>query len=307
MTSITRFRPELPSPGSGKACLLLTSTLTEFLMSKASYKLRVSFQAKVLAPVVAVLVVLTGATMWVVNHRISGQLHYQAEQQLDTADKVFQNAQTMRADALLLRYRNVSNEPRLKALVTQTDSKTTSEALKGMFDEDPADVFIVLSADGKPFASSNRDPRLNLDRFEAASVPSIQKALDGEPKMDTIQIEGGFFNLVSVPIRVGNDIAGVLGVGVETREADAQQIKKLTHSEVLFIVNHRVAASSLSMPGAYPGLIGRFAELQASGSAGLQPVEEVLNHEHFLCKAGSFPSPGGGSGYLLLSSYEIPL
>ena len=39
-------------------------------MNKRFFKLRLSFQAKVLVPVVAILVLLTAATIWVVNYQI---------------------------------------------------------------------------------------------------------------------------------------------------------------------------------------------------------------------------------------------
>jgi two-component system NtrC family sensor kinase len=265
-------------------------------------KLRVSFQAKVLAPVVAVLVALTATTIWIVNHRISAQLHSQAEQQLDTAGNVFQQARNIRQNQLLSRYRDVSNEPRLRALVTATDSRTTSEALKGMFDEDPdAGLFVVLSADGRPFASASRDPSLDINRFEADSAAALRQALAGGEAAQTIESGARLYDLVAVPIREGAEVVGVMGVGVETGAAAAQEIKQLTHSEVLFVVNHTLAATSLKAPGEYPRLIHRFEQLSSTPGA---PFEEVLDHEHFLGKAWTFGAPGSGSGFLLLSSYE---
>ncbi len=272
-------------------------------------KLRLSFQAKVLVPVIAVLVLLTGTTIWVVNERISAQLRYQAAQQLDTADKVFHYAQKIRADHLLSRYRNVINEPRFKAVVTKTDSQTTSKMLNDFFGEDSdAEVIIVTGTDGHTFASASRDPKLNLLKFEASSAAAIREALGGSPKVTTTEVNGRLFDVVSLPVHgVGDVLVGVMTVGVEVGEEVAQQIKQFTHSEILFIANDRVAASSIGSSASYPELIGRFEELSAAAADG-QPVQEVLDNEHFLCKAGGFRTIGesGRLGYLLLSSYEMP-
>ena len=62
------------------------------------------------------MVLLMAVTMWLVNRRISEQLHKQAAEQLDTAGKIFEKIQANRANFLAVKYRNLINEPRFKAV-----------------------------------------------------------------------------------------------------------------------------------------------------------------------------------------------
>ena len=58
----------------------------------------VSFQAKVLIPVIAVMIMLLAITGWIVNRRISKQLESQAANALETSEAVFKNSEKIRAN-----------------------------------------------------------------------------------------------------------------------------------------------------------------------------------------------------------------
>ena len=64
--------------------------------NKLRAKIIVSFRAKVLVPVVAVMVLLLAVTVWVVNARITQQVRDRSPQALATADAVFRHLQIMR-------------------------------------------------------------------------------------------------------------------------------------------------------------------------------------------------------------------
>lgn len=274
--------------------------------------MRFSFQAKVLVPVVIIVVMLTLTTLWLVSRRINEQLHTQATQQLETASKVFSNWQQFRADNLLARYRIVINEPRFKAVTSRSDSdakKTTTRFLEDLLQEgDEAKVILFTTANGKRFAGANRDPKLDLTEFETHSSPATQQALEGEPQFDTVSVDNRLYDVVSMPVRgAGEAIIGAITFGVEVGEKVAQQIKQQTRSEILFVTDNRVAASSLAKPELTEQLVARFGELVSGSAQGRGITREIpLNREHFLGQAGYFTTLGGGGkpGYLLLSSYE---
>src|SRR5580692_10772363 len=96
-------------------------------MNSSSFKRRISFQAKVLLLVVA--------TMWLVNRRISAQLHEQAMQELDASRNSFMRNQHSDAGHILSEYNHIVNEPRFKAVTKQADFATTEDALKRIIDE----------------------------------------------------------------------------------------------------------------------------------------------------------------------------
>src|SRR5579862_3870686 len=93
------------------------------------------FQAKVLVPVILVMATLIITTVWLVNERIARQLEVDGTHRLETAEAIFQNSQKIRANDLLLRYRNIVNEPRFLALSQLADAKTMRFRLGEMVDE----------------------------------------------------------------------------------------------------------------------------------------------------------------------------
>src|SRR5262245_17334134 len=98
-------------------------------MSIPSLKARLSFQAKVLVPVLTGMVLLMAAVMWVVNLRITQQVEIAAAQQLNVANTVFTNTQAIRAEGLVARYCSVIAEPSFKATISLFDRATTIQFL----------------------------------------------------------------------------------------------------------------------------------------------------------------------------------
>jgi hypothetical protein len=90
-------------------------------MERIKASILFSFRAKVIVPVVAVMVLLIAVSMWLVNLRITKQLQDDAAERLVTADAVLKN--TCHPDGQpYIRYRNLVNEPRIKAVATVTTS-----------------------------------------------------------------------------------------------------------------------------------------------------------------------------------------
>ena len=81
-------------------------------MNLSRLKARFSFQAKVLVPVVGVMILLTAVTVWLVNQRIGEQLDTQAAERLYAAKQQFLASQDYRTNNVLVRYRTLADEPR---------------------------------------------------------------------------------------------------------------------------------------------------------------------------------------------------
>ena len=193
-------------------------------MPRLPRPVRLSFQAKVLIPVVSIMVLLVIVPMAVVSRRMSSQLESGASESLKTADAVFKNLQTIRANNLLLRYRNVPNEPRFKAVAQKSDPETLRFLLKELIEELGGDVVLFANDQGQHVARVSHDSRFKLDQFAARSAGSIQRALSGQAGVDTISVGGRLFVVVSIPASVGGTIIGAFTVGIELGDAVAQEL-----------------------------------------------------------------------------------
>src|SRR4051794_21011915 len=77
---------------------------------------RVSFQAKILIPVIVFLALAPIFSSWVVQSRVSAQFERDANRKLVTAEQIFESSRDIRNQFLKARYRNLVQEPRFKSI-----------------------------------------------------------------------------------------------------------------------------------------------------------------------------------------------
>jgi two-component system, NtrC family, sensor kinase len=282
-------------------------------MANSFPRISLRFQAKVLVPVIAVMATLVIATVWVVNQRIVHQLETEGARRLETAEAVFQNSQKIRANGFLLRYRNVVNEPRFIAVSQLADPRTMQSSLTEMLDELNVDVLVFTTASGQRLASVSRDGTLKLAEFASDEV-SIRQALEGRANAGASSVGERLFDVVSVPVNVDNSTIGVITFGVEIGDAAAQEFRQLTHSEIAFLVDDRIVASTLpaaELRGPLESVVAGYPLYGHDTAANPIPAvhKALVGDEHFLCSIDMFPAASGRvrPAYVLLSSYEQPL
>jgi len=279
-----------------------------------------SFRTKVLAPVIVVMVLIIALSMWQPNRRIKDQIRDSAAEQVKTSEAALKFTQQTRADEFLLRYRNVANEPRVKAWATSEifnssngelnseQQKTLVNFLNYLIQEGLCDTVVLTPHTGKPLAVA-RDPQFNTTAFEASCSNSVEKAFQNQSAVETVQNNGRLFDLVTIPIFMEdtNSIVGTITFGVEN--SMAQEFFKLTQSELVLLSDGRVVASTLGNPGLASSLPEQFAQMTARMTNKNDPEPVNLGEEHFLCLAGWLGGPGEPHriGYLIFSSYEKPL
>jgi two-component system NtrC family sensor kinase len=282
-------------------------------MEKIRAKLAVSFSAKVLFPVVGVMMLLLAMTVWLVNQRITEQSHAEAARTLATADAVFQSSQKIRNQNLLLRYRHVVTEPLYKARFQQLDRPTLDALLTDLLGEHAVDVILFTTAEANLFSHAQRDPLLSTSEFEARSAPAVTQALAGNAKADTIRVGDRLFDVVSIPVSgTGDNLIGALTFASEIRDTDAQEFSQVTHSQIVLLANNHVIASTLSGQEPQPQLARLFSDYAgdaADPGASTRIKKTVLAGDNYYYLAGTFASLSGDGklGYLLLSSYESAL
>jgi signal transduction histidine kinase len=288
-------------------------------MKQRRTKWRKSFQVKVLVPVIAVMALLMGVTMWVVNERISAQLQNEAAQQLETDNRIFVMSQETRLTNMLLRYRPIMGDRRYLAFIETTDdgtlSLTMNEFLKGQIKASGAIVTACLLDEKNPriYAHANTNQEFDTDDFLARCSTAIrQAAKEGEPAMDTINVGSKVLDVICLPLFATNkDQTGVMIFGVEIGAKEISDIKHRTGSEVLFVADGQIAVASFDHPEYYPKLAERFAELR-SGRAIQKSnwtAEAPAGKKYFMCLAGQIKSleRDSGLGYLLLCEQPVTM
>ncbi len=279
-------------------------------MERIKSAIRLSFRTKVIVPVVAMMILLLAASMWLVERQITKQLQEDAAQSLFTADSMLKKWQETRANDFSLRFFNIVKESRIQAVAKTEDPATGRHLLDDLIGENTADVLGLSSVDGNlPPEAAARDPLLNLEEFKTGCAATMAQAAKGQPTVNTIRCGNKLYDVVSIPIRVDNNVIGVMTFGLENTIAG--EFKQLTHSDLVLFSDGRVISSTLARAGLDTRLMAKLSQLAGlPAHPGFDPDEEItLDDEHFLCRAGSLSAQDRAHplNYLILSSYERPL
>ncbi|HEY1790862.1 MAG TPA: ATP-binding protein, partial [Verrucomicrobiae bacterium] len=269
--------------------------------------IQLNFRTKVLAPVIAVMVLLVAVTVYVVNRRLTLQFRTAAQNTLTTADTVFQNLQAIHSQDLLLRFHGLVDEPLYVAAFPTADPATLREPLQNLLDaeEDVAIVYYATNA-ANVLASEQRDNRVSPAVFAGAAKAAAGQALEGRAKVDTISADNRLYDVISIPVYdTYKRLIGALTFGSEIGVGDAKKFSEITRSQILFFADGHVIASTLTNSAASAGLADLIKD--PSWNTGVRQVP--LGDAHYFYVVGKFNSLNNDKslGYVLLSPYEDSL
>src|SRR5271154_1171721 len=110
-------------------------------------RVHLKFQAKVLLPVVTVMVLFLAGTMWMVNSRIQTQLQTENQLALRNTEALFATTFQRRADSLVLQFSAVTKQPDFFAtaqLFNDKNRETARDTMQKVFLDEP--LFKEVSA-----------------------------------------------------------------------------------------------------------------------------------------------------------------
>ena len=279
---------------------------------------KLNFQAKVLFPVVVALTLFMIATLWLVRSRLQNQLQEEALRTLSTTEAGFTNILVLRARSLMDKFSATASDqnaflPIAKAFRPGVDPSTAANTMRGklreILEERNQDTSLALFSgpDGQLLSGAAHNSLVSRDAFAVACATAIKEVLDnGEPRVHFVQCQARLFTVISAPSLdpANGYLVGVLTIGVEMDAATAQQLRPL-NSELVFIADNQVAASTLQKPDLNSDLLQRFHQFNDNSNTRGRAATIELQEEPFALKAGHLPFflGDGNNGYLLLSSY----
>src|SRR5687768_6528720 len=269
-----------------------SSTLAESSVQKPG-SIPISFQSKVLIPVLIFLFLVPVVTLTVMQRHVTGQFERDAERKLKTAERLFQSYLQKRSGFLHARYRNLVQEPRFRAiakLVAETQNfddvkPTLDDFLKRTFSEfedEEAQVMLFTSVDDT-FLPIMRDPDLRGEDFHFAARSLIRSTLEEGATNQVVVVKRHLYNAVSVPVTMNDDPVGVLTVFVPITEAAAREFASQTGTDFALFVGRSLAATTLPIQSGS-------SEIQLLFDRPNSVQKTFVIHNHFFAYAGSIPA-----------------
>jgi len=199
-------------------------------------------------------------------------------QGLTDTRQVWETFQADRFNKLKLGIRVLGNDPYFKAVI-ETDAPTILDTLRERNQELKADFFIVTDPNGVVIGRTDRP---GVRGEDLSKDPLVQKPLEGEEAATAWRQGERLFHAVSVPMVTDGDLKGVLIAGYAINEALAGDIRKRTHSEIVYLTHApgqpaRISVSSLGpKETALANALGR-DEFAAANTASLGTFEMDLD------------------------------
>src|SRR5262249_40177962 len=167
------------------------------------------------------------------------------QREIRSTGVLVEQLRTTRAQTFSIMARLVADAPTLKAALSTDDPATVQNNAPIYQNQLNSNLVLVTNKNGDVLATVATSSRAAL---VAATQPSIRKAIDGGESLSLIPQPDGILHLVTVPITVGishPDILGTLSVGFLLDDAFAEQLKKITGSEIAFGMNGQILSSTL--------------------------------------------------------------
>jgi len=249
---------------------------------------------KILLFTSALVIALVATTLVFTTVQADRLAHRTINQGLSDTRGVWETFQADRYAKLKLGIRVLGNDPYFKAAVETNDQATILDTLKERNLELKADFFIATDPAGIVVARTDRPGAqgedLSNDRLVMAS-------LDGEESATIWRQGEKLFHAVSVPMQTGPDLKGVLIAGYGINESVASYIRRITQSEIAYLVQDpgkppRLSVSSLGPEE--PALSNALSRPEfATPEDGAQPFPIELGGEPHVAVVTPLTAPSG--------------
>jgi signal transduction histidine kinase len=221
---------------------------------------------------------LTTTSLLVVQHSVQSHVRQGIVEDLQNSVVTFQNFQREREAMLTRSAELVAYLPITRAILTAPDSATIQDASRDLWPIAGSDLFALTDRAGKVVALHTKSPGLTRE----AAQQYFQRSLNEEDSSHWWFGGHHLYQAFMQPVYFGSKAEGrVLGfliVGYEIDDRLAQEISKVSASQVAFSYGNEVVATTLS---ASQTQIPNFRDLVAESSAE-RPRDVEISKEHFL-------------------------
>jgi signal transduction histidine kinase len=226
-------------------------------------------------------VLALGFALYFVNARVAAEAEADLRRQVTEAATLIDRRQQDLTESFTAVAQLVAEIPQLKAAVATGDPPTVQPVARQYLEPFKVELYLVATRTGAVLAAS--DP-------EVVDLRAARFAPDSLERFSTLTTHRrGLLEIISVPLFIDSgapELLGRLSIGFFVDDAVASRLRELTGSEVAFVADGHVLASSL--PSATrPGVAAR---VTAGG-----PFNLTLGDEEFLALARPMASRGAGA------------
>ena len=206
--------------------------------------LRLNLRNRILTFTILIILAIIISILMTVNLLVSHHIRSNLEQDLLNTKMVFDEFQKSHYQRLLSECRMLVQQPTIKEIILTDNPIAIAYETEKYQQLINSDLFAIISKSGTGLKIIN-EPYKYGDNLFNTSV--ISRVLQGSEIFITFSHLDKIFQVAFVPITLNDEIIGTLSLGYEIDKKLALELKKVTQSEVSFIANKEVIASTLPL------------------------------------------------------------
>jgi signal transduction histidine kinase len=263
-----------------------------------------SLQGRIFLASALLAVLCIAVAISLVNVTVTKEAERTLEREIIATGAQVDQLRAERTQTFTLMARLIADLPKLIAAVETNDPPTVKDIAGGYQAQLNASLVLLTNRAGGLLYAMGGSPRAAAI---VANQPAIRHALAGKDSVSLLPQPNGVLQVITVPIQVdrpSHEIFGTLSVGFLLDNTLAEQLKKITGSEVAFGMDGQILASTL--PSDTNGALASC--LRATGiSRVLLGAEEYESLSRPLAPAEEHDGTASGPVALILRSRTVQL
>jgi signal transduction histidine kinase len=208
-------------------------------------KLLSSLQSRIFLASALLAMLCIVIAVYLVNLRVTEEAERTLEREIVTTAAQVDQLRAERTQTFAMMARFIADVPMLKAAMATDDPATVKEPAGSYQTQLKASLLLITNRKGGVLYSAGGSPRAAAI---AAHQPAIQEALAGKETVSLLPQPNGILQVVTVPVvleRPRHEVLGTLSAGFLLDDALAEQLKKITGSDIAFGMSGQILAGTL--------------------------------------------------------------
>lgn len=197
---------------------------------------------KLFVLVSGIILMLLTFTLLYMNNRVTLQIRKKTEEEIRNTQSIYKKLEAKNFKELFFFTSTLAEDPSLRKIIKTTDPKTVYDYIVNFHEQVGVDLIVVADSDGKEIVST--DNKMHSGN-NLASYALIGDVLDnGEASGDYWLRGGKLYQVMAAPLVEADYINGIILTGIEINDNFAEDLKKITQTEISFLLKKKIIATT---------------------------------------------------------------
>ncbi|NUM80566.1 HAMP domain-containing protein [bacterium] len=189
---------------------------------------------------VLIMLIIAGGAVFVAFRQIAENIEKDITDRLSKSKTTYEEFTRTYFDQLILQVISASDNPKYVATLTTNDKQTIQYGLEEYNQNLSSDIFLAVSRSGEILGNIGY---YDEEHSNIAQLPEVTGALaEGAASGGFWEVGDSLYWVAASPAHIGNDILGATILGRQINDNAAENVAKVTSSNIAFLVGGKIVA-----------------------------------------------------------------